>query len=249
MRKSKSKDVSFIGGYSAAKAIKRARSHAGSHAPAVQGAQQKASGSAQKQEKPQPERRKARIGSTAIPSRTEVVCYECGYTFTLQGSAQKAYCAKCRNFLDRSDHTISQETTESTRTVGAVLIEKNAVLKDVSIVARNIALSGDAALATLQASDTLQLNKHARFDITRIQMTNLSIGAGADITIDRSISCGNLEILGRLKADIKCTGITRISSNGVFVGRLNSHRLIIEDGARLEADLHAARLCEAIANF
>ncbi len=238
MRKSKDKDVNIIGGYSAAEAIKRARSRMRSHTnPKPE--KRETSEPEPKHKKIRPDERRTRFGRTALPSRNQIVCYECGYAFTLPGSIHETYCPKCRKFLDRSDYTITRETTESTRTVGSVSIEENAVLKDVSVIARNITVSGDAARATLRASDTLQINKNARFDITRLRMSNLVIGTGADITIERNVSCQNLEIRGCLRSNIMCDGTAKMSAGAVFVGRLYSRGLVIEDGTRLQAELHA----------
>jgi hypothetical protein len=53
------------------------------------------------------------IGKTTMPTRHEVVCYECGFFFQMTGRPKSTFCPKCKANLTFSDLSIETAWSES----------------------------------------------------------------------------------------------------------------------------------------
>ena len=107
---------------------------------------------------------KARIGHTAMPRKHEIVCYECGYAFTLQGRVDKTYCPKCRTELQRIDHTLNAQWSGSVKTIGTVTVPEGIALRGGNITACDVVLCGDAKGVTIKASRRIEFGTGGLLD-------------------------------------------------------------------------------------
>jgi len=184
-------------------------------------------------EDPLPSR--ARIGHTVIPEKHEIVCYECGYAFTLPGKIVDTYCPKCRKILKVADYTIEGEWTKNLKTIGTIEIKPGAVVRDASLVALRIVLAGDIEQATVQWCHVLEMQAGAKFNLGSMLVHDVHIAEGATIRLRRKLTCRNIEVRGTLRAPVHPSGSLKIMPGGMFGGEFHGSRLIVEDGGAMKA--------------
>jgi cytoskeletal protein CcmA (bactofilin family) len=190
--------------------------------------------------KPDPDALKdAHIGHTAVPLRHEIVCYQCGYAFVLQGRVCKPLCPKCREFLDATDHVIDAEWSQDVKTVGTVDIRPEGVVRGARIVGRDIILAGNARDGALRAFRWLELKPGADFDFGRVEARDLRVRRGASLVLTQAVSCRNLELEGEVRAAVSATDCVTIRAGGMLVGEVRCPHLVVEEGGGLEADVQA----------
>lgn len=184
--------------------------------------------------------RTARIGRTAMPTRQEIHCYECGYVFQATGRVHSLLCPKCRRTLDQSDYTIDTECTEQVRTTGNIRLSAGAVLVRGALVGRDIVLAGKVEGGTLKAHRHLLIEAGAVFDQDLIAGQDLTIGPGASCRFRGKRVLRNLEVIGELDGDLTCSGLILVRAGGHLKGRIHGAHLCVEEGGGLTAELEIA---------
>ncbi|MDA3798863.1 MAG: polymer-forming cytoskeletal protein [Kiritimatiellae bacterium] len=180
----------------------------------------------------------ARFAHTAKPTLHQIECYACGYTYNVRGSLASIICPKCKVSLDVKDYIINSEKIKDIATVGVVEINTAGIIKDSSIKANTIVLKGKLINSTAFANVSVEIFGGAEFDIDKIDTNNLIIGEGNSIlSLKEELKHKNIEIRGKMKANIVSSGTVKIVSTGFFIGSIKAKTLIIEDGAGLLADL------------
>ena len=178
----------------------------------------------------------ARIGHTVLPPRHEIVCYECRYTFIMQGRVWSTQCPKCHKRLENVDHVVEGTWTKNVRTIGKVHITKDGVLEKGEILAREVALEGSVKDGTIETS-CLQLYPGARFDMKNIRARDLVVKKGAKFAFTRRLSCRDVDIAGTLNAVIYSEGVIKVREGGMLRGEVHGSHLVIESGGGLKAKI------------
>lgn len=189
-------------------------------------------------ERPQPpveEARKARIGRTALPTKHEIFCYECGYTFQASGRVRALFCPKCRKQLDQADYTIETECREPVRTTGAIRLAPGGVLKAGALVARDVALAGRVEGGTVKAHRRLELEPGAEFDQDAVAAMDLRIAPGAAFKLKGRAMYRDVEVCGELNGHLAVNGVLTIRPGGHVKGRVHGAHLVVEEGGGLTA--------------
>ncbi len=176
------------------------------------------------------------IGSTVMPTKHVIRCYECGYEFPLTVRVQNTHCPKCRTALSLIDYTIDGEWTETLKTAASVRITPNAVLKTGRIVANDVILEGRVDGATLEAFRRLEIGAGAVFDEKFVSAPNIRIATGADVAFHELALFHDVEICGHFKGDLRSSGMVHIKTGGCLEGTLETGHLIVEDGGGLMAE-------------
>ena len=183
--------------------------------------------------------RATRIGHTAVPTRAEIVCYQCGYAFVVQGRVAKPLCPKCHEFLKTDDLVIASDWAEDVRTIGRITVKPEAVMHGARLSARDIVLAGNARECALLAFRRLELRPGAQLDWDRTEMRDLIVAGGLAVTPGRALNCRRLDLAGELDAAVAASETVTIRAGGLFVGELRSPRLIVEEGGGLKARVAA----------
>jgi hypothetical protein len=183
--------------------------------------------------------RATRIGHTAVPTRAEIVCYQCGYAFVIQGRIAKPLCPKCHEFLNTDDLVIASDWAEDVRTIGRITVKPEAVVHGARLSARDIVLAGNARECALLAFRRLELRPGAQLDWDRTEMLDLVVAGGMAVTPGRALNCRQLDLAGKLDAVVAAGEAVTIRAGGLLVGEVRSPRLIVEDGGGLRAQVHA----------
>ena len=198
--------------------------------------------------KPPPARKAAvRIDHTTRPSKHDIVCYECGFTFSLTGSFEKTYCPKCRCILDAEKHTITREWAGIIRTVGTVVVEPSGCINGGKIYACNMILEGKIEGGEVNVSGRLEMRGKGSFDPAGVKVSDLIIADGAEVSFNRKVSFRNIEVSGRFKAKLTSTGMVRVKPGGYLLGEVKGHHLAVEEGGGLKARLAITAAVEAAA--
>ncbi len=191
----------------------------------------KSAGDAQKKASP------SGIGRTVMPTRYEIVCYSCGFQFVMRGKAESTQCPKCGARLGLNDETVTGVFTGELITAGKVVVKQGAILEAGKIVANDIVLEGSVKKTTIKAFKTLTLTKTATIPETAFEARNLHVTEGASFRFEQPRKFTDVEIAGKLEADIEAAGMVTLHPTGHLRGRLKTAHLIMEDGAGLNADV------------
>lgn len=173
---------------------------------------------------------------TVQPSRHDIVCYECGYSFLITGSIQKVYCAKCRTILDTGEHVIDAEWQGSIRTVGTVQVGAAGVVKGGKIIAGVLVVQGRIEGGMAQVNQ-VDLCRGSACDLSFVKMRDIVIRKDAEIELPGKTTIRNMEVAGSLSASVMSTGTVVVKESGRFRGEIVGEHLVVEDGATLDASL------------
>jgi len=177
------------------------------------------------------------FGHTAMPTRHDLICYSCGYTFVVTGRLDKVICPKCRTQLETGDQYIDGDWSGTLKTVGRVYINSGATVSSSSIVAMDIRVAGICRNTRLEPTRHLELDSGAQVELDKLGKQRLIIIADAKLTFDEPLRCRSLEIRGELQADARPAERAEIHPGGMFRGILHAPRLIVHEGAGLKAHL------------
>lgn len=182
----------------------------------------------------------ARIGHTALPSRNEIHCYECGYSFLATGRVHALLCPKCRKTLDQADYTIDAECTEAIRTTGSIRLAAGGVLKAGALIARDIELAGRVEGGTVKAHRRLEIRAGAVFDPDLLAAQDLAVSAGAQFRFRGKRIFRQVDVAGVLEGELAVSGRIHVRAGGHLCGRIHGAHLVVEEGGGLTATLEIA---------
>jgi predicted Zn-ribbon and HTH transcriptional regulator len=186
-------------------------------------------------------RQGARIDHTVLPERHDIVCYDCGYTFVLNGRIRDTYCPKCRELLAASEHVIEGDWSEDILSIGRLEVQAHGVLHDCEVVVRECVLAGDVRKARLRVCGRLELCDGARFNPERIQACDIVVRPGGTFTTSRKLRCRNLDVSGVIKARVAAEGVITVHPGGCLQGDIRGDHLVVEAGGGLKAELHIGK--------
>lgn len=178
-----------------------------------------------------------RISRSTMPEKFQITCYECEYSFTLQGRVIDNFCPKCHEKLLAGNISIEKEWAQDVKTIGRVEIKKGAALKPCKITTRDLMLEADATAAELNVYNRLELANGASFNVKDTVIRILTILKNTSINLKGSIVCDTLEVLGTLKANIKAAKSVTVEKGGFLKGTIESPSLVVAEGAALNAKL------------
>jgi len=181
--------------------------------------------------------RKTHIAKTALPSKQDIYCYECGFVFTVTGQTGKALCPKCRTMLERTNHAIDGEWEDVVKTGGTVHIKPTGVMLGGSVLANKIIIEGKVKAGSIQAFNEIEIRKGAEFPETVLQARDLTVGAGGKCRFEKKKTYRNVEVYGELEAVVFAEGAVTVHPGGRLKGEVHSSHLTVEDGASLEAQV------------
>lgn len=181
------------------------------------------------------QRAKARIGHTALPTRHEIVCYECGYEHTITGRIHNPFCPKCHEELETGDVVVDTETDRCIKTVGTVEVKQGAALRHANVIASRLVLAGEIESSVVNIGGRLDIRKGARLDLQEIKYRDLFVAGDAKFSYRKKITCRDLTVEGELRAKVHTTGVARIRAGGLLRGEIHGEHLIVDDGGGLKA--------------
>ena len=116
-------------------------------------------------------------------------------------------------------------------------ITKTGVVKAGLLIATDIILEGALKSGKVRASRWLELGPKAVYTEDAIQGRDLRIPAKAKISLRRKVEFRNVEVKGKLNAQMRATGLVTVQSGGCLKGNLQTEHLCVEEGGGLIAKL------------
>lgn len=225
-----------MSGFDVVRAVKHVRDHQGSAPPPPKKPPAPPSATPDQPEdrKPSPA---VKIGKTAIPTKHEYVCYECGYRFTVAGKVRTLYCAKCRTILNQADYTIDKPHDVSIVTAGTVTITPEGSWTGGSLSARDVILQGRHEGGAIKASRRMEIHPGATFKLENMETESLVIKGGAHVKAESPMKFRDVDIHGLLEGELAADGLVTIFSGGHFRGSLKTGHIRIDEGGGLTADV------------
>ena len=187
---------------------------------------------------PSPGTKSHGFGHTALPTKHEIHCYSCGYRFTVTGSLDRLLCPKCKEQLHSGDKTICGPFSGTIQTVGTVTIHSGANVTDSIITASVIRIAGECKRTKLTPGLRVELETGAAVDIAQLESVDVVIPANQNVTLETDLYCKTLQLMGTLRAKVHARERVEMHSTSVFHGKIQSPRLVVEEGAALRAELY-----------
>lgn len=179
----------------------------------------------------------ARIGRTALPTKHEIFCYSCGYTFSSAGKVQTLYCAKCRTILEQKDFVVEGESSADFTTTGTIRLAEGAVLRGGALTARDVVVAGRMDGGSIKAFRRVEVLPGGVLVQERVVATDLKIAAGVALKLKGKVLFRNVELEGELNVNVACSGVLTVRSGGHFRGKIQGAHLIVEEGGGLNGDI------------
>jgi cytoskeletal protein CcmA (bactofilin family) len=176
-----------------------------------------------------------KIGKTAVPTKHEYVCYECGYRFTVAGKVRTLYCAKCRTILNQSDYVIDKRHDVSIVTAGAVTIKPEGSWAGGTLSARDVIMEGNHEDGSIKVFRRLEIGPGATFRQDKVEAEDIVVRTGAVVALTQTLKIRDLEVSGEIDGEIEASGMITLHSGGMVRGHIRSKHFRMEDGAGLMA--------------
>jgi cytoskeletal protein CcmA (bactofilin family) len=174
------------------------------------------------------------IGRTAMPTRHDLLCFECGYHFQIAGRIPSTICPKCKSEIPIRDVTISDAWNDVVKTGGNVTVEEGGCVKGGTVIAKDIVLRGRVEGGTLESRGRLILCRGCGFDPGCLSFDHLEIEEGASIRWKGAARFASCTIRGSLKAQLHCSERIAVAAGGLLEGRAEAPSLTVEDGGGLK---------------
>lgn len=177
----------------------------------------------------------AHIGHTVMPTRYELVCYVCSFSFSQTGRSATTACPKCRAVLDLSDHEVSGAVTEDLRTAGRVHLKPQATLDRGRIEAGEVILEGRMTGGAISAARRLEVRGGAEFPEEHVQAPHWIIGADVAVRRRTPLICRVLELHGTFEGAVEAAERVVIHRGACLAGSLTTPGLEVAEGGGLRA--------------
>ncbi len=177
---------------------------------------------------------KGHFRSTAMPTKHEVVCHQCGREFQITGKTTHTFCPQCRTRLEFKEVDIEGEWLQPVLTSGRVRIGPRAVLPDADIVANDIVVEGRVEKGRLRATRELHLHRaDALGEEAVLTARDLFLHAGVDLKLGEAYTATNYTVGGSVEGNLTTGGRVHIEAAGGFRGALACPHLSVDEGGGL----------------
>lgn len=178
-------------------------------------------------------------GSVALPSRRQIACPTCGWETHVPGRPTFYVCPKCRKRFDLTDYSFDVDFQGSIATGGRVRLSEGATMSGGEIRAADIDVAGRVEAGQIVAWRRLSLRAGGSCPPGCAQFRDLEVEGGAHWVAPGPVQCRRIDVAGRLDGEFVVADDAVLRASGGFRGRLVCRRLIVEEGALLEADVSA----------
>lgn len=176
----------------------------------------------------------SRVGHTVAPTVYGVICYECGFAFTVRGRLHAVSCPKCRKALDTETHRLEGAWSGRLRTLGMVEIAPDARLEAVEITAGRCRVAGALLSGRLTVTGLCVLAVPLDLAAVTLQTVDLAIESGTTMAFEQ-LACRDLDVAGRVDGRFQCGGCLTVRAGGWLTGAVVAARWRVEADARIEA--------------
>ena len=181
------------------------------------------------------------------PRLREAACFECKRKHEVSDAATSTNCPSCSAHIDLRDYKITTSFSRSIRTRGDVHLTSKGDLSSTSVVCRTALIEGKLR-GNLQCEESATINFVGKLP-GRLIANYVNVERKADVQCFRRVRVANIDIKGRMSAEIIASGAVNIHKTGALDGNVTAKSITIDKGGVFsgqliigEADLTQAEL-------
>jgi cytoskeletal protein CcmA (bactofilin family) len=177
-----------------------------------------------------------KLGGFWNKPRTRVVgCFECKRKHEVSDASMSTNCPGCSAHIDLRDYKITTSFSRSIRTRGEVHLTPKGDLSSTSVVCRSALLEG-------KLRGNLECEESATIDFVgkipgRLVANYVCVERKAEVQCFRRVRVANIDIKGRMSAEIIATGAVNIHKTGVLEGNVTAKSITIDKGGVFSGQL------------
>lgn len=164
-----------------------------------------------------------------------VGCFECKRRHEVSEAATSTNCPGCSAHIDLRDYKITTSFSRSIRTRGDLHLTSKGDLNSTSVVCRTALIEGRMR-GNLECSESATINFVGKVP-GRLTANYVCVERKADVRCYRRVFVRNIDIKGRLTAEIIATGTVNIHKTGVLDGNVTAKAINIDQGGLFSGQL------------
>jgi cytoskeletal protein CcmA (bactofilin family) len=164
-----------------------------------------------------------------------VSCFECKRKHEVSDQATSTNCPGCSAHIDLRDYKITTSFSRTIRTRGDVHLSNKGDLSSTSVICHSAVIEGKLR-GNLQCEDSMLIDLVGKIP-GRIAAQNISVERKSDIQCFRRVTVGNIDIKGRMSAEIVASGSVTIRKSGSLDGNVSAKSIAIEKGGMFSGQL------------
>jgi len=164
-----------------------------------------------------------------------VSCFECKRKHEVSDQATSTNCPGCSAHIDLRDYKIITSFSRTIRTRGDVHLTTKGDLSSTSVICHSAVIEGKLR-GNLECEDSMTINLVGKIP-GRIGAQQMVVERKSDIQCFRRVRVTNIDIKGRMSAEIIATGSVTIRKGGSLEGNVTAKSIAIERGGIFSGQL------------
>jgi cytoskeletal protein CcmA (bactofilin family) len=164
-----------------------------------------------------------------------VSCFECKRKHEVSDQATSTNCPGCSAHIDLRDYKITTSFSRTIRTRGDVHLTNKGDLSSTSVICHSAVIEGKLR-GNLQCEDSMTIDLIGKVP-GRIAAQNILVERKSDIQCFRRVTVTNIDIRGRMSAEIVASGSVTIHKTGSLDGNVTAKSIAIEKGGMFSGQL------------
>lgn len=165
----------------------------------------------------------------------EISCFSCGASQIVSTDADSSMCSKCGSYIDIRDFNIAGPFGRSIQTQGHVEITEKGDVSSARVACGSATIYGKLR-GYLVCTGLVKIRSKGEI-LGDIQTDRIIIEKKSDLLFHRVIFVREIEIHGKVIAELRCDGKVTISKTGHFEGAIFAKSIAIEKGGIFSGDL------------
>jgi len=164
-----------------------------------------------------------------------VSCFECKRKHEVSDQATSTNCPGCSAHIDLRDYKVITSFSRTIRTRGDVHLTNKGDLSSTSVICRSAVIEGKLR-GNLHCEESMTIQMVGKIP-GRIAAQNILIERKSEIQCFRRVTVTNIDIKGRMSAEIVATGSVTIHKTGSLDGNVTAKSIAIEKGGMFSGQL------------
>jgi cytoskeletal protein CcmA (bactofilin family) len=164
-----------------------------------------------------------------------VSCFECKRKHEVSDQATSTNCPGCSAHIDLRDYKIVTSFSRTIRTRGDVHLTNKGDLSSTSVICHSAVIEGKLR-GNLQCEESMTIHLVGKVP-GRIAAQNIVVERKSDIQCFRRVTVTNIDIKGRMSAEIVAAGSVTIHKTGSLEGNVTAKSIAIEKGGMFSGQL------------
>lgn len=174
-------------------------------------------------------------GFWSRPRSTVVECFECKRKHEVSDAATSTNCPSCSAHIDLRDYKIATSFSRTIRTRGRVHLTSKGDLSSTSVVCTSALIEGKLR-GNLHCSESATIDFVGKL-AGRLSARTVIVERKADVQCFRRVRAGNIEIKGRMIAEVAAETSVRIYKHASLEGNVVAKAITVEKGGMFSGQL------------